>query len=71
MRPKIPMQYGSIFGKLTVIGEATPRKYPCGQTARRIMVKCECGKTKIVPLGSLTTGNTKSCGCAARKSAVD
>jgi hypothetical protein len=63
MRQKIKVEKGAIFGMLTVLEEAPPKQYPGGQVARRLLVKCQCGKVKTVPLGSLTTGNTQSCGC--------
>lgn len=63
MREKTDIKKGAIFGMLTVLEEAPPKQYPSGQMARRLLVKCACGKVKTVTLGSLTTGNTSSCGC--------
>lgn len=52
---------GMKFGKLTVIEEfRQERKHP-GQILW--VCKCECGSTCVVPTESLTSGNTKSCGC--------
>lgn len=49
---------GKKFGHLTVIAQH-------GKKDNRIIWKClcECGKTAYVDTHSLTTGNTKSCGC--------
>ncbi len=53
---------GDVFGRLTVIGETAPKA-----GARRVLCKCDCGKEKTVYISNLTTGKTKSCGCAARE----
>ena len=48
---------GKHFGKLTVLGLHSRNKHSkwvCG---------CACGNTTIVLASSLTSGNTKSCGC--------
>ena len=50
---------GQKFGKLTVIesaGKLDGRRY-------HWLCQCECGKEKVVLGSSLTSGNTKSCGC--------
>lgn len=50
---------GQKFGKLTVIecaGKIDGRRY-------HWLCKCDCGNEKVLPAGSLTSGNTKSCGC--------
>lgn len=49
---------GEHFGHLTVIKE-------CGRKNNRIMWECacDCGNVTAVDTHSLTTGNTKSCGC--------
>lgn len=53
---------GTVFSRLTVIEEA-----PMRAGGRRAMLcRCECGKEKVVPLGALRSGNTKSCGCVFR-----
>lgn len=56
---------GDKFGKLEVLFEN-------GRTKNRNKIwhcKCECGKEVDVPTASLTTGNTKSCGCLLKESA--
>lgn len=50
---------GKRFGKLTAIE-------PVGKNSRRQTIwrcKCDCGNIVDLPIGALTTGNTKSCGC--------
>jgi hypothetical protein len=53
---------GCSFGRLTVIEEAdrTPRGV-------RWLCRCDCGQNIIVNGVSLSTGNTKSCGCIHRQ----
>jgi len=50
---------GMVFGKLTVLN------YVGMNAAHKSLwsCKCECGNTISVISGSLTTGNTSSCGC--------
>lgn len=52
---------GAHFGYLTVIREA---RTPKGRMA--VLCQCECGQQKIVQLGKLMSGHTKSCGCLRR-----
>ena len=59
------------FGRLTVIGEnLEPYRSNSGSKMRRWDCLCDCGKQVTVPQGSLTTGNTKSCGCLSREKAA-
>ena len=51
------------FGRLVVVGEAEPYVSPGGKKTRRCECKCDCGRTTIVAVCHLTSGNTKSCGC--------
>ena len=54
--PKKVELAGMRFEYLTVISRsAEPRKWLC---------RCDCGKEKAILGSSLTTGNTKSCGCS-------
>ena len=58
---------GMKFGKLTVLRDS-------GQRLNRYVVwecKCDCGKVALVRGGSLTSGNTKSCGCLVASHAKD
>jgi len=49
---------GQRFGRLVAVSVATGRKYRSWECA------CDCGNKLIVKTGTLTSGNTKSCGCA-------
>lgn len=58
-----PTRYkkGDVLGRLTVIGYVDRKHgYLC---------LCECGNETNVLVGSLTNGNTRSCGCLLRDSA--
>ena len=55
----MPAQAGEKYGKLTA-------KYVVGRTKNRVKIwhcDCDCGGEIDVPSTSLTSGNTKSCGC--------
>ena len=52
---------GQTFGRWTVL-ETIP-KYKNGKTY--CLCSCECGTKKYIVRSSLTTGNSKSCGCLA------
>lgn len=55
---------GMVFGRVNVIGRADKRaKDKC----LLWMCRCECGNTFMTRGQSLTTGNTKSCGCLRRE----
>ena len=58
MRPKTVIKIGSRYGRLTVIREVEKRK-----GFRYFECLCDCGKTKIISMGNLRKGTTKSCGC--------
>jgi len=60
---KLKISEGDRFGRLTVIRELPIRIKPNGQHYRVLLLKCDCGNEKIVPLGHLKSGHTKSCGC--------
>lgn len=53
---------GRIFGKLTVVSFDGSR-YSYGVSRKFWKCLCECGNEKSIPVNSLTSGNTKSCGC--------
>lgn len=55
-----PIQEGTIFGRLTVIGQARTKK---NKTAS--ICSCICGKSTTVENTSLRMGITKSCSCLA------
>ena len=54
---------GQKFGRLTAI-EPTDKRQGSNVVWK---CKCDCGNTKFARAGSLTTGNTKSCGCLKAK----
>lgn len=59
---RIDVPAGTVFGRLTVIGEAEPRN------RRRMMIcRCECGNEKILDIAKLRSGHTQSCGCLHRE----
>ena len=60
--PKIRDLTGQTFGKLTVVSFTGRDK--SGKLTW--LCKCECGNEKTVIGGSLTSGNTKSCGCITK-----
>ena len=49
---------GEIYGRLIIIDDAESHTKD-----RRVWVKCDCGKEKVVLLNSLRRGETTSCGC--------
>lgn len=51
---------GEVFGRLTVI-EETDRKTNNGKYLW--VCECDCGKESLVPIDSLRSGRTTSCGC--------
>lgn len=50
---------GQKFGKLLAVRDVGKTKFG----VYNWLCECECGNTKIVRVMSLTSGNTKSCGC--------
>lgn len=58
---------GERFGKLSVL-KRCPQNSPSGATW---ICQCDCGKIKVVPGSNLRSGNTKSCGCAKGKLAME
>lgn len=54
---------GKTFGRLKVIEESAPYILPCGQSQRRSLCLCECGKTVVTRNALLRQGHTQSCGC--------
>jgi len=61
---KLEIKAGSVYGKLTVIGEGEKLIIPCGQVNRTIKCKCECGKIKDIRLLHLKRKRIISCGCS-------
>lgn len=62
---------GLKFGKLTVIGKGEIYRSPKGSTASMWLCQCDCGSEPfLLRRDSLTTGNTRSCGCLHRDSII-
>lgn len=58
---------GQTFGRLTVIGRSS---FATKGRAKKWECQCSCGAVAYVDRGNLTSGNSTSCGCARRESAV-
>ncbi len=55
---------GQQFGKLKVLNFESCKRIGKKQTSCRYWnCLCDCGKTKVISTGSLTSGNSSSCGC--------
>lgn len=62
---------GLKFGKLSVIGKGESYRSPKGSTASMWWCQCDCGSEPILlRRDSLTTGNTRSCGCLYKDTVV-
>ena len=59
MRGKFNDITGQKFGRLTVISYQGKNK----SKHSTWLCKCECGNTKVIDVGSLLQGRTRSCGC--------
>lgn len=55
---------GERFGRLVVLERAPNSEKG---KASRWLCKCDCGETTVAPFCSLSSGNTRSCGCLARE----
>lgn len=56
---------GSKFNKLTILDRVEVRKE--NDSKRYVRCKCDCGNIKVIAKISVTTGKTKSCGCAQKE----
>lgn len=54
---------GDIYNYWTIIEEVSPYKNSNNNYMRKFYCKCVCGKEKELTLNSMSTGNSKSCGC--------
>ena len=55
---------GNKYGRLKVLERVLPNYYtPKNKQMTRWKCQCDCGKIVIKTKGTLTSGNTKSCGC--------
>lgn len=66
MGKRLEVHVGERFGKLTVVKEVKLEK-----RGRHFLCKCDCGNEKVACLGDLRSGDTKSCGCLQRESALN
>jgi hypothetical protein len=58
---------GQLFGRLTVMAEDAIRPHGTnGHTSRTWRCHCACGNEIILSTASLSSGNTRSCGCLSR-----
>lgn len=56
------------FGRLTAL-EIDMENTLNNKSGAYWKCQCDCGNTKIIPIKSLTSGNTKSCGCLRKEKA--
>ena len=64
---KLDIQLGDVFGKLTIVSEASPKADPNGRLRRYFLCQCDCGNVKTVQLAHLCAGLTQSCGHLRRE----
>jgi len=57
------VEIGTRVGMLSTIGAPFVLWLPNGTRAAFVVVQCDCGAVRCVMTRSLTTGNSKSCGC--------
>ena len=67
---KLLINEGQKFGLLAIVKESKPVSEN-GINKRSFLCRCECGNIITVKLYSLTTGNTKSCGCIKQKQLIE
>lgn len=61
MTARIDIPPGTVFGRLTVIGDGERVR-----GARAMLCRCECGTMKTATVGALRCGDAKSCGSCER-----
>ena len=59
---------GKRFGRLVVIGRDLSNT---SKHDRYWLCKCDCGNTKSVTTGHLTSGTVRSCGCIKKEMAIE
>jgi hypothetical protein len=64
-RLRSPVPVGARFGRLVVLGDATPD----GRGQSVWLCRCDCGVTKPQRAGGLKAGKSVSCGCAKKERA--
>jgi len=63
---RVTLTPGALYGRLTVIEEATPKALKDNKRSNRWLCECECGARLVVRQSSLRSGDTRSCGCSRR-----
>lgn len=63
MKKRNILQVGDSLNSLTVLEFS----YKDKRNRRFLKFKCECGNEKVIQASLVTSGNTKSCGCWAKK----
>lgn len=70
MGKKLEIKVGDTFGRWTVLEEAEPIVYRCGNrncTKRRVKVQCECGCQRTLISSDLKRGKSQGCNACARR----
>lgn len=62
---------GKRFGLLTVVCRGEDYISPKGRKTPRWLCRCDCGGTALCQAGNLKSGKSKSCGCLAKKLAIE
>lgn len=65
--PKIKINIGDKFGRLTIICQAENKIQPNGSVKKQYLCLCDCGNIKTIQAQSLRKGVTKSCGCLSKE----
>lgn len=61
------VQVGNTYARWTVIGEGEPGTK---NRQRKVLCQCACGTERLISVGSLSSGKSKSCGCHRREVSV-
>lgn len=64
---KVPVNLWWKYNKLTILSEISGYTFPCWDHKRRVLCKCECGKTTEALLNNIIKWTTKSCWCFRRE----
>lgn len=64
-KPSLVNVVGHRYGDLIIVAEdvSVPRRDNPAHKIRHVLCRCACGNEKVIRLGSLRQGLTKSCGC--------
>lgn len=65
MKHPRPIDIGTVFFRLTIIGPGVPQSRSNGYFCQTSMCQCSCGAITMVRNESLRSGRTVSCGCYA------